>query len=156
MSIPAKKSATKTQTWWRKQRWMFWTATLKECFITTPHLMVPMGMIGCCHLRKISWAASFYTRMHSRSVQTISMLRWIIHWSAMLRMTPITQRISGEEAGTLPRARKWMAGTDLSGTLQLLRQTVRFLLSAFPIRWQEKELSMPVTTWYELVPGRWM
>lgn len=31
-----------------------------------------------CRLRKTSWAASFYTRMHLRSVQTLSMLRWII------------------------------------------------------------------------------
>ena len=29
----------------------------KECFITALHLMVPLEMIGCCRLRKTSWAA---------------------------------------------------------------------------------------------------
>lgn len=46
------------------------------------------------------------------------------------------------------------AGTGLSGTLLPRRQMERFLLSAFPTRWPEKELSMLATIWYELVPGR--
>ena len=49
-----------------------------------------------------------------------------------------------------------MAVTALSGTLLLHRQMERFLLSAYPTRWPEKERSMPVTTWYGLVPGQQM
>ena len=49
-----------------------------------------------------------------------------------------------------------MAVTALSGTLLLHRQMERFLLSAYPTRWPEKERNMPVTTWSVLEPGQQM